>query len=74
MYGDAHRLHAALGEQTALHRPEGAVGLDAQHRDLVAARIDGEQKPPIVGYLERPLRADGCPRSGATSRGRENRA
>jgi hypothetical protein len=34
---------------------EGAVDVDPQRRDLVAARVDGDQEPTILGDLDRAL-------------------
>ena len=49
-----------------------AVPADPQHRDLIAAGVDREQIPSMVGELDRVLRADARAEAGAA--GRERRA
>jgi hypothetical protein len=39
--------HAVGGADTAGHEAEGAIGMDPQHRDLVAAHINGDQEPAV---------------------------
>ena len=62
---------AAGGDDTAGHQAEGAIGTDPQHRDLVAARINGDQEPAVRRELQRALR--GQPGAGPGPAGRERR-
>src|SRR5579859_6104921 len=52
---DAVRQGAAGGDDTVAHQAERAVRVDPQHRDLVAAGVDGDHEPAIRGDLDRAL-------------------
>jgi hypothetical protein len=54
--GDADRLDAVRREWASVHRTQSATVADAQHRDLVAAGVDGEQVASVAGHLECALR------------------
>ena len=69
---DAHGLDPAGTDRAALSQGEHSVGSDAQHRDLIAARVSGEQIAPVAAKLQRTLRANDRPR--ALAAGRERRA
>ncbi len=68
--GDAHRLRPARCSDAGL--PEPAVGRDREHRDLVAARVGGEQVATVVGDLDPALGPDRG--TGAAAAGLERRA
>ena len=53
---DADRQGAAGGDDAAGHEVERAAGPDPQHRDLVAAGVNGDQEPAIRRDLQRALR------------------
>ncbi len=68
---DAVGQRAAGGDHTAGHEAEGAIGTGPQHRDLVAARINGDQEPAVRRELQCALR--GQPGAGPGPAGRERR-
>src|SRR6266545_6184610 len=65
VHGDAYGLDSSRGHWAALGRGQCAVLTDAQHGDLVAAGVGGEQVTTIGGDLQRTLRAEDRPRPGA---------
>jgi hypothetical protein len=67
--GDADRLAASRGDDTVPHERRAPVTVDAQHRDLIAAGVDGDQEPAVAGQLDGALR--GQPRAVARAAGRE---
>ena len=66
---DADRQDAAGGDDAVGHELERAVALDPQHRDLVAAGVDGDQEPAVRRDLKRALRCE--PGSGPGAAGGE---
>ena len=64
--GDADGLDAARGHRAASDRAQSAVGVDAQHRDLIAAGVDGQQVLAAARDLQGALRTDAGSRSRAT--------
>src|SRR5258708_14208666 len=58
VYGDADGLDAARRDRPSAYSAQLAIGTDAQHGNLVAASIGGDQIVAVAGDLERALRAD----------------
>src|SRR5260221_7114388 len=58
VYGDADWLDAARRDRPSAYSAQLAIGTDAQHGNLVAASIGGDQIVAVAGDLERALRAD----------------
>jgi len=67
MDGDAVGLDSARRERATGNRGERPVPVDPQYRDLIAAGVDGEHIPAVVGDLDRALRGDARAEAGAAS-------
>ena len=59
--GDADRQETAGGDHATGHEAERAVAVDPQHRDLVAARVNGEQEPAARVTWIAPCEASPAP-------------
>jgi hypothetical protein len=57
VHGIADRVDAVRGDRAATVRLQGAVGLDPQHRDLVAAGVDCQQVAAVATPLSEPCEA-----------------
>src|SRR5256886_9756322 len=70
--GDADRLEATRVDGAALDPCKRAIWPDAQHRDLVASRVDRQQVAAVAADLKGTLRTDDGP--GTPTARRERRA
>src|SRR6267378_3283645 len=72
VHGDADRLEATRVDRAALDPRKRAIRPDAQHRDLVASRVDRQQVAAVAADLKGTLRTDDGP--GTLTARRERRA
>jgi hypothetical protein len=68
--GDAVGQGAAGGDDAAGNQAERAVAVDPQHRDLVAAGVDGEYVTAVGRELDGALRREAGAGAGAGGRER----